>query len=655
MLSPRLTNCPECSNIPSLLKKIDCKLAELGNNLYNNISYMLNKPIPAGDITQLIAYRRILTHKYCNPNYLHKYSVAMIASRVIRLTAGCVSRCNTLEPCLEIPCDITIVPNPTTTSTSTISPTTTTTSSSSTSTTTSTTIAPTTTTTTTVFNFNLPQFVNSINSCYEQVTSLIPNIVYFSDNTNPDGPYTSIDDGCNDMYDGGNLFNTNLTQLYADISGDNVNHTLSIPYTHSQNTDDLIQCNYSTTSMDGYISSGTDYFGAGSEYLTNMYPGMFILVANNIDVTEFSITGNLGSDGNGTDTVYIATSHPGWTAFIKTNVDNDLSDPSVNHIILIYGDVSGATQLYDNTGEYDDHCIQGLTSNNSTIITIVVATEFNTPALTEEQALNIANKVLDVYNNVECITEQTIEITFDDIANADILVAGDANNVTDWNTFFDLPTYGTPFTSVSISGNIVSLIGATDITIKTELFYYNNGSESSVLEIVDISGVITTLEIGAFLDCYGLSYVVLNGVITAQDGVFNSCSGINFLRLPLLETAGDFCFYNVFNLTTINLPQLTTVGNQCFYNCTSLTTVILPQLITTGDYCFYNCIGLITIDLSSCTNLGGTVGDDNVFLNISGNTITLTIPTALMTCNSGSPDGDIQYLQAYNTVTIITT
>jgi len=121
MLSPRLTNCPECADIPSLLRKIDCKLAELGNNLYNNISYMLNKSVPADDITQLIGYRRILMYKLINPNYVHKYSVAMISSRVIRLTLGCVSRCNTPEPCIEVPCDITIVTNPTTTTTTTFS------------------------------------------------------------------------------------------------------------------------------------------------------------------------------------------------------------------------------------------------------------------------------------------------------------------------------------------------------------------------------------------------------------------------------------------------------------------------------------------------------------------------------------------------------
>jgi len=70
---------------------------------------------------------------------------------VIRLTLGCVSRCNTPEPCIEAPCDITIVLNPTTTSTSTILPiTTTTTSSISTSTsTTSTTTSSSSSTTTT--------------------------------------------------------------------------------------------------------------------------------------------------------------------------------------------------------------------------------------------------------------------------------------------------------------------------------------------------------------------------------------------------------------------------------------------------------------------------------------------------------------------------
>jgi hypothetical protein len=44
-----------------------------------------------------------------------------------------------------------------------------------------------------------------------------------------------------------------------------------------------------------------------------------------------------------------------------------------------------------------------------------------------------------------------------------------------------------------------------------------------------------------------------------------------------------------------------------------------------------------------------------VFFGIFGNTITLTIPATLMTCNDGKPDADIGALQKANSVTIITT
>jgi len=247
--------------------------------------------------------------------------------------------------------------------------------------------------------FNIETFLSRMNSCYEQVTSLVPNIVYFTDYT-PE-PFTNIDDGCSDMYDNGNFYNTNLTQLYNDIKEDNVDYNLSIPYTHLQD-DGSYECDYTNPPMNGAIVDGSSYFGTGSQYFTNMYPGMFMIAANGINVTEFSITGNIGSDGNGVDAVYIVTAHPGWTAFVKTNYDLDGSDPSINHIILVYGDVSGATQLYDNTAEYDDHCVQGLGTQNTTIITVVVATEPSTPPLSEAQALAIADKILDVYNDNAC-------------------------------------------------------------------------------------------------------------------------------------------------------------------------------------------------------------------------------------------------------------
>jgi len=174
MISPKLTNCKECANIPDLLRRIDCKIAELGNNLYNNVVFMLNRPIATSEISQLLVYKRVLRNRFCDTHYAHgcpDVSTEDIASKVIRLTAGCVPHCGEPTVCEITTCPITPVPNPTTTSTSTSSTSTTsTTSTSSTSTTTTTlncnfsgvivcnpstttttTLAPTTTTSTTYF------------------------------------------------------------------------------------------------------------------------------------------------------------------------------------------------------------------------------------------------------------------------------------------------------------------------------------------------------------------------------------------------------------------------------------------------------------------------------------------------------------------------
>lgn len=82
MLYPRLTNCVDCSSIPVLLADIDCKLTELAKNEYNNIVFQLNWPVPGTVIWDLLNYKRILTYKYCNPEYAESCSIERIASRV---------------------------------------------------------------------------------------------------------------------------------------------------------------------------------------------------------------------------------------------------------------------------------------------------------------------------------------------------------------------------------------------------------------------------------------------------------------------------------------------------------------------------------------------------------------------------------------------
>jgi len=89
MLSIKATSCRECALISQLIDSINCQLAKMANNLYLNISYMLDKPVYGCDMSTLLHYKRILTYKSCNEDWACDYSVTDIASRVNFLTIGC--------------------------------------------------------------------------------------------------------------------------------------------------------------------------------------------------------------------------------------------------------------------------------------------------------------------------------------------------------------------------------------------------------------------------------------------------------------------------------------------------------------------------------------------------------------------------------------
>ena len=116
MLSPRLSECTECSSISELLDVIDCKLTELAKNEYNNIIFSLNRPVQSETFGDLLNYKRILTNKLCNYDYACAFPLSAIASRVKVLTGGLTNCCvrKKPKPSHYIP----IVPPTTTTTTS---------------------------------------------------------------------------------------------------------------------------------------------------------------------------------------------------------------------------------------------------------------------------------------------------------------------------------------------------------------------------------------------------------------------------------------------------------------------------------------------------------------------------------------------------------
>ncbi len=239
-------------------------------------------------------------------------------------------------------------------------------------------------------------------------------------------------------------------------------------------------------------------------------------------------------------------------------------------------------------------------------------------------------------------TVNALLLTFDDIVNADLLV-GEASSVEDWNTFFDLPAYGNAFIGVNVIGNTVQLFGGSDIIIKESLFDLPSGYETFLISVDDQAGCIIEVEYDGF-----------------GGDVNNGCTKLEYVNLPSLQIAGDYAFNYAGSNGTIpntpiiifNLPNLTSAGIECFFGCTTLNSINLPNLINLGAGSFAICEALTVINLPNLINLGSSSGNNNVFNSITGNTITATFNSALATNNAGNPDGDIQYLEANNTVTV---
>jgi hypothetical protein len=165
---------------------------------------------------------------------------------------------------------------------------------------------------------------------------------------------------------------------------------------------------------------------------------------------------------------------------------------------------------------------------------------------------------------------------------------------------------------------------------------------------------ITYIDAYTFEYCYGLTEVNYPLVTEIGSYAFDNCDGITSIDLPLVFQTNDGSFSSCTSLTSVNIPNVISIGLNSFGNCNSVTTFSFPLAQNLVFTVFAGCTSATSFSLPSCTNLGGNVLDNGVFSGIIGQTITLTVPLALMTCNSGQPDGDIQWLQANNIATIIT-
>ncbi len=175
-----------------------------------------------------------------------------------------------------------------------------------------------------VGDHGLEDLLANLNLNFGQINSLIPGRHDFTDGISG----TSILDGGDDMYDGGNILNTDLAD--------------SIPYSDNQ-------------------VLHSQAFGLKGRYFTRKYPGLFVLAADLDRLSHFAISGELGADGYGfvgEDELVLTENGITYRGFVKQVYNS--GDPSVYHMIIVEDDPAVSRSYSTNTND-DIHRVSGLT------------------------------------------------------------------------------------------------------------------------------------------------------------------------------------------------------------------------------------------------------------------------------------------------------
>jgi len=107
----------------------------------------------------------------------------------------------------------------------------------------------------------------------------------------------------------------------------------------------------------------------------------------------------------------------------------------------------------------------------------------------------------------------------------------------DWNTAFQLPTYGNSFSGISIEGDSINLYSGSNINLLSNVF-----AEGNLNNITDNAGSIKWCQDGCFSNTYSLKSISLPALLTAGTFCFSINGGYNLdgFNVPLLNFGNDY-------------------------------------------------------------------------------------------------------------------
>ena len=208
---------------------------------------------------------------------------------------------------------------------------------------------------TTPTTFVLSRLLSQLNANNSAISALVPNRYDFLEGETG----YSIVDGGNNMYDEGNS---------------------------------IIAAGNTTAYTNGVISSTGNEFGAGSEYFTAKYPGLFVLAASDTSWGSLQIYGGTGADGNGSvELQTLSTMVEGLPYTILLKRVYGAGTPSINHLIIVPGDNPGISHHDDSSTDSDFHVATGLPTGE---IYYLLVSSANGGLINNTDVLNIGNEFL---------------------------------------------------------------------------------------------------------------------------------------------------------------------------------------------------------------------------------------------------------------------
>lgn len=222
-----------------------------------------------------------------------------------------------------------------------------------------------------------------------------PGLFHFTDFN--DGAPNQIEDGGNDMYDGGNI-------IAADYN--------TIEYTHTQMESDFDVFNLEMGAsvayfpMNGTVSTNAT-LGPSASYFTNLYPGIFTMVAKDINIGTFSISGYTGHDSTGEtySNHFQVTSNANnvYQVFVKAlhhETPEEGLEPSINQIFIVNAATSsGLTHLIDPDTDIDANILSGL-SGNATEIHYLLTSQSWDKRLTDQEFVDLSTRYINMVDGM---------------------------------------------------------------------------------------------------------------------------------------------------------------------------------------------------------------------------------------------------------------